>query len=224
MVPGKKTAKKTKKETVVVLSAHSDDFVIGAGGTIANYTKEGKKVMAIVMSYGEKSHLWLKKSIVQKMRSAEAIEACKLLKCKALFFDLHEGNFQEDYAAQKMEQKLLELLHSLKPVKIFTHSSEDPHPDHRATYAITLDLYEKLSYKPEMYIYSVWNPVSFKTIYPALYINISKTLTTKLQALKTFRSQKVHVAYPLLLLLLRAVRDGFKMRGARFAEKFFRIR
>lgn len=220
----KKIAKNSNKETVIVFSAHSDDFVIGAGGTIANYTKEGKKVIAIVMSYGEKSHVWLKKNIVQKMRSAETMEACKVLKCKALFFDLREGNFQEDYTAKKMEQQFLDLLNSLKPVKIFTHSSEDPHPDHRATHTITLDLYEKLSYKPEVYIYSVWNPVSFKTIYPSLYINISKTLSTKLQALRTFHSQKIHVAYPLLLLLLRAVRDGFKMRGARFAEKFFRIR
>ncbi|MDP3734024.1 MAG: PIG-L deacetylase family protein [Nanoarchaeota archaeon] len=224
MILGKKTAKKMKKETVVVFSAHSDDFVIGAGGTIANYTKEGKKVIVIVMSYGEKSHIWLKKSIVQKMRSAETMEACKLLKCKALFFDLREGNFPEDYAATKREQQFLDLIHSLKPVKIFTHSSEDPHPDHRATHAITLDLYEKLSYRPEVYIYSVWNPFSFKTIYPALYSNISTTLRLKLQALRTFRSQKIHLAYPLLLLLLRAVRDGFKMRGARFAEKFFRIK
>ena len=32
-----------KEETIVVFSAHSDDFVIGAGGTIAKYTKEKKK-------------------------------------------------------------------------------------------------------------------------------------------------------------------------------------
>ena len=37
-----------KKETIIVFSAHSDDFVIGAGGTIAKYTQEGKKVIAIV--------------------------------------------------------------------------------------------------------------------------------------------------------------------------------
>ncbi|MEK6845367.1 MAG: PIG-L family deacetylase, partial [Nanoarchaeota archaeon] len=42
-------------ETVVVFGAHSDDFVIGAGGTIAKYQQEGKKILAVVFSYGESS-------------------------------------------------------------------------------------------------------------------------------------------------------------------------
>ena len=60
-----------KKETIIVMSAHSDDFVIGAGGTIAEYIKQGKKVISIVFSYGEKSHPWLKEKVVQKFRIQE---------------------------------------------------------------------------------------------------------------------------------------------------------
>ena len=212
------------KKTVLVFSAHSDDFVIGAGGTIANYTKEGRKVIAIIMSYGEKSHPWLKESVVQRMRSKETLEAGKLLDCKTIFFDLKEGNFAEGYKNKKLEEELLKLINKHKPTKIFTHSNEDPHPDHRATHKITVDLYEKLSFKPEVYIYSVWNPVSFKTKYPSLYIDIGKTFSTKLEALKTFRSQKIHVAYPFFLLLFRAIRDGLKVKGTKFAERFFRIK
>jgi len=54
-----------RKESILVFSAHSDDFVIGAGGTIAKYVREGKKVQAIVFTYGEKSHPWLKGEVVQ---------------------------------------------------------------------------------------------------------------------------------------------------------------
>ena len=217
--------KKVKsKKTILVFSAHSDDFVIGAGGTIANYTQEGKKVVSVIMSYGEKSHPWLKKTVVQEMRSAETLEAGKLLKCKTIFFDLKEGKFLDEYKKNKIEKKCANLINSLKPEKIFTHSNEDPHPDHRATHKITLELLEKLSYKPEVYIYSVWNPVSFKTKYPSLYIDVTKNFGTKLKALKTFRSQTIHVAYPFFLLMFRAIRDGLKMKGARFAEKFFRIK
>ena len=87
----------TKKETIVVFSAHSDDFVIGAGGTIAKYAQEGKKVVAIVLSYGEKYHFWLKRKIVKSMRAKETEEASKLLKCRSIFFDLKEGKFLEGY-------------------------------------------------------------------------------------------------------------------------------
>ena len=217
------SSKCKKKENIIVFSSHSDDFVIGAGGTIANYTKKGKKVIAVVFSYGESSHVWLKEKVVQKMRSEEAFAAGKLLKCKVVFYDLKEGRFMEEYKDKKLEKKLLPMLKRMQPAKIFTHCSEDPHPDHRVVHKITLELYEKLEHKPEVYIYSVWNPVSFKTQYPSFYVDISKTFFTKLKALKKFHSQKVHVAYPLILLIYRSIKDGFKIRK-RFGEHFFRIK
>ena len=216
--------KTNSKETILVCSAHSDDFVIGAGGTIANYTKDGKSVIAVIFSYGENSHPWLKEEVVQKMRSKETLEASKLLNCQTIFYDLKELNFLEDAKTKKVNEKFLQLIKTKKPTKIFTHSNEDPHPDHRAVHQITLNAINSLhSNHPEIYIYSVWNPVSFKTLYPALFIDITNTFKLKLQSLKTFRSQKVHVAYPFILLLFRAVYEGFKIRK-RFGEKFFRIK
>lgn len=212
-----------KKETIIVFSAHSDDFVIGAGGTIAKYTEEGGKVIAIIFSYGEGSHPWLKESIVQKMRSKEAFKASDVLKCKTFFFDLKEFKFMNEYKEKKIEQKLLGLFKTLKPSKIFTHSNEDPHPDHQAVYKITMELYEKIKQKPEVYTYSIWNPVSFKTKYPSLYIDVSKTFSQKLKALKTFKSQKIHISYPVVLLFFRAIKEGFKIRK-KFGERFFRIK
>jgi len=103
----KKEKNKMKKETILVFSAHSDDFVIGAGGTIANYTQNGGKAIAIVFSYGEKSHPWLKESVVQKMRSNEAFEASDLLKSKTHFFDLKELNFLKDYKKKKFRKKII---------------------------------------------------------------------------------------------------------------------
>ncbi|HLD40441.1 MAG TPA: PIG-L deacetylase family protein [Candidatus Nanoarchaeia archaeon] len=212
-----------RKETIIVFSAHSDDFVIGAGGTIANYTKEGKKVIALVMSYGEKSHFWLKHKIVKSMRAKETFEASKLLKCKSIFFDLKEGKFLEGAKELNLNAELLKIIEKEKPTKIFTHSHEDPHPDHRAVHQITTEVFEQLQHKPEVYMYSIWNPVSFKTQYPSLYINVSKTFSVKLKALWKFKSQKVHVSYPFILLMYKAIKDGIKMRS-RFGEHFFRIK
>ncbi len=212
-----------KKETIIVCSAHSDDFVIGAGGTINEYRKQGKRVIAIVFSYGEMSLPWLKEKIAQRIRTKEAFKAGRFLRCRIIFYNLREGHFKEDYKKNALEKKLLTLLNRENPTKLFTHSSEDPHPDHRAVHKITLQLYEKLEEKPEVYTYSVWNPVSFKTSYPSLYVDVSKSFMTKLRTLKKFRSQKIHVAYPFFLLMYRAFTEGFKIRK-RFAEKFFRIR
>ncbi len=215
----------SRKEKILVFSAHSDDFVIGAGGTIAKYTQQRNKVLAIVFSYGELSHPWLKQKIVKKMRYKETIDAAKLLRCKSLFFDLREGKFLEGYRSSNLKEGLLQLVAKEKPTKIFTHSHEDPHPDHRAVHEITLEVFNELQLpeKPELYMYSIWNPVSFKTHYPSLYVDVSKTFSVKLKALWKFKSQKVHVLYPFFLLMYKAFKDGIKMR-TRFGEHFFRIK
>lgn len=218
--------KSGQKEIIFILGAHSDDFVIGAGGTIAKYAQEKKEVYSIVFSYGEKSHLWLKERFAQRMRSNEAFQASKLLGCRTLFFDLKEGRFYEDYQQKSLQQKLLHLIEQKKPVKIFTHSPDDPHPDHRDVYKITLELFEKLNskLKPEIYTYSIWNPVSFKTKYPSFYVDVTKTYSKKLQALKLFPSQKFNAIYPLMLFIIfRAIFHGLKIRTL-LAEKFYRVK
>ena len=214
-----------KRDTILVFSAHSDDFVLGAGSTIARYAKEGKTIKVIVFSYGEKSHPWLKVHITKKMRAEEAFQASKILGCKTSFLDLHEFKFYEDFQRNTTAQELRDLIIKDKPLKIFTHSQEDPHPDHQAVNKITLELYDSFpsSSKPEIYTYSVWNPVSFRTFYPALYVDATKTFSTKLKALHKFHSQRIHIAYPFLLLVFRSFKDGFHI-GKRFGEKFFKIR
>lgn len=215
-----------KKETILVFGAHSDDFVIGAGGTLAKYVDEGKKVISVVFSFGEKSHPWLKQGIVQQMRSKEAIDACEVLKISRLvFYDLDELKFYVQYKEKNLEKELLNLLMDEAPVKVFTHGSEDPHPDHQAVNQVTLELIEKMpkSKRPEVYTYSIWDPISFRNRYPSFYVNIFKYFSLKLKALKTFRSQKFHIIYPVFLLFFRAIKDGTKVHSL-YGERFFRIK
>ncbi len=209
------------KETVVVLSAHNDDFVLGAGGTIKNYTQKGHKVIAVVFSYGELSHPWLKEEVVRKMRKEETDNASNLLKNKVLMYNLREGKFLDK--REEATKNLVKLFRKEKPTKLFTHSSEDPHPDHKAVNKITLDVYDLLDDKPEVYTYSVWNPVSFKTKFPTLCIDVTRTFKAKMKALRLFTSQQFHIAYPVFMVWFRALKDSFRVKG-RFAEKFYRIR
>ena len=215
-----------KKETIIVFGAHSDDFVIGAGGTIAEYAREGRKVISIVFSYGERTHAWLKEKYAQEMRAKEAHDASEVLGCKTVFFDLKEGKFFDEYKEKNVDKEILKIIDKEKPVKLFTHSNEDPHPDHRSINKITLDIYEQITYrpKPEIYIYSIWNPISFKTNLPSLYVDITKSFGKKMKALQKFPSQKIYAIYPLMtLILFRAFKNGFKIRK-RFAEMFYKIK
>ncbi len=218
----KKTSKKRKIETVIVFSAHTDDFVLGAGGTIAKYRQEGKKVVVVVFSLGEMSHPWMKRHIIKRIRAEEAKQASRFLGCKAIICDLRDQHIAADYPQQQVTSKLVRLLLAAKPTKIFTHSHEDLHPDHRAVHRITLDLLMLANIKPEVYMYSVWNPVSLRTDYPALYVDTHTTFFKKLKALRLFRSQQIHISYPVFLLIFHNLRNGLRIRSW-CAEQFFRI-
>lgn len=212
-----------KRENVLVICSHSDDHVIGAGGMMASYVNEGKNVLAIVLSYGEKSHPWLKERYTKKFRTEEAKEASKIIGCHLKIMGFEEGKFWHDY--QKQKNKLLNIIRGLKPEKIFTHINEDPHPDHRAAYKIVLDLIKNLDYQPEVYLFSVWNPLTLKkSHFPKMYVDISETFGKKLQALKCFKSQRWNAVYPLFAtIVVRAIKNGLR-NHSKFAEKFYKLK
>ena len=204
-------------KSILVCSAHNDDFVLGCGGTIAKYVSEGYTVHTVIFSYGVSSHPWLKPEVIKKTREREAIAAAKLLGTRVSILDCRELHYKEDFP--RFKHKIENLIHRLQPEKIFIHSSEDPHPDHRAVNIIMKKIIPK---KSELYVYSVWNPISIKTGYPSLIISVRKTFSKKLAALKLFKSQKVHVAMPVVLLLWHNILDGIRHRHL-IAEKFYRI-
>ncbi len=224
-----------KKETIFVFSAHSDDFVIGMGGTIAKYAKEGHKVTAFVFSSGEESHPWLRKRVVRRFRAKEAVEASRLLGCRIRFLGLGDLKIEEDYLNKKVEEKLLNIIRREKPDRVFTHGCRDIHisqglltgkDDHKAVHRITMALVEKVApeQKPEVYAYFIWIPAPFKTDYPAFYVDITKTFGKKLKALNLFRSQRFNAIYPLMALVFhRAILSGWKLKK-RFGESFHRIK
>ena len=213
------------KETVFIFSAHSDDFVIGCGGTIAKYAAQGIDVRCYVFSYGENSHPWMDSDKVKSMRASECYEASRILGCDTKIFDLRELHIREDAKSKGIVKLLGKHITLYHPSKIFVHSKEDPHPDHKAVYALCMQLINRIdhSFFPEVFVYSVWNPFEFKTAYPSMFVGVKETFEKKLEAMRAFPSQRVHIAFPVFMLLFRGIRDGF-YSGNKLAEKFFLVR
>jgi len=221
----KASMKQEVKDTIFIFSAHSDDFVIGCGGTIAKLREIGKNVRCYIFSYGEKSHPWMRAEEVKSMRASETDEACKILGCEAEFFDLRELHFREDAKKYKIVKYLKDEFDKYTPSRIFLHSKEDPHPDHKDVHALGMQMIKRVKAEemPEVYVYSVWNIFEFKTKYPALFVDVKETFELKMEAMRAFPSQQVHIAFPTFMLLFRAFRDGLYSKH-KLAEKFFLVK
>jgi len=209
---------------VLVFVAHSDDQVIGPGGTIAKLAKEGVEVRTFVCSFGELTHPHLKAVEVRKMRVRESQQADKVLGGKGVFFmGMREGHFLEDFEEKRWHSKLLRHCKDFKPDRIFTHASDDPHPDHRAVHKMLLTVHKDLRYPCEVYTFDVWNLFSLKRRKPKLVVDISATFTRKLDAISMFRSQKVAVFVLLWSVYTKAFFNGLR-RNCRYAELFHKVR
>ena len=170
-----------KTETILVLCSHNDDGVIGAGGTLAKYAAEGKQVLTVIFSYGEQSLPQLKPEVVKERRIREMIQSDKILGGGGItYLGLREGHFEEDAVERNATGKIKYILKKYKPTKVFTHSIDDPHPDHRACYKISWNILEGMP-DLEVYTFDVWNILNIKhRNMPKMVCDITKTMNQKM--------------------------------------------
>jgi 4-oxalomesaconate hydratase len=120
-----------QKKTVLVVSAHSGDFVWRAGGAIALYASRGWKVKIVCLSFGERGEsakLWREGGMtlarVKALRRDEALAAAAVLGGDVDFFDC--GDYPMNFTAADLD-RLVDIYRSLQPEFILTHSLEDPY-------------------------------------------------------------------------------------------------
>jgi LmbE family N-acetylglucosaminyl deacetylase len=212
-------------EKILVFCAHPDDQVFGPGGTLIKYAKEGKEIMIIILSKGEGSHPWLKEEVIREVRQKETEKVDKILGTNTtLYLGLRDNYFLKDAKETNIKERIINIIKEFKPNKIFTHTSFDPHPDHKATNKLVLESFDKIKPNSDLYTFDVWNPLNTKgTNHPRLIIDISKTFKRKVHALKKFKSQKLALLSLLWSVYFRAIYNGLK-NHYKYAEVFYKIR
>lgn len=217
-----------KKETILVFAAHNDDHVLGAGGTLAKYAREGKRVITIVFSYGETSHPHLKPKIIMEQRYRESIQSEHILGTSGIFYlGLKEGRFLRQYKNLGLKKKLANIIAEEKPSKIFTLGPGDAHPDHRAVAKIVMDLIVSGSIPCDVYAFDVWAAVrTRKRAAPKLVVDTSATYKKKVDAIRAHQSQFQHVSPFMFVFLFKmwldAIINGWN-NNCRYAEVFYKL-
>lgn len=214
-----------KKQSIMIFCAHPDDDVIGAGATIAKYVKEGKEVITIIFSYGEGSHPWMKKRVTVETRVEEAKKAARMLGIKeTIFLGLKDTQVLKHGKELKIEKKLIEIINKYQPGKIFTHSKDDPWPDHQAIYKLMAAVLKKIKFKGDVYSFDIWNPLRIRERnIPRLVVDVSSTFKFKKSALACYKSQKLSLITLIPFIYSRAIINGIN-NNVKFAEVFYKIR
>lgn len=111
------------KLDLLVMTVHPDDAELGAGGTIAKYVAEGKKVGIIDLTRGE-----LGTRGTAETRAAEAKEAARILGVEVREnLGLRDGFFQND---EESQLTIIRAIRKYQPEILITNALDDRHPDH----------------------------------------------------------------------------------------------
>ena len=227
---------KTKSAKVMVVTPHPDDAEYGVAGTVVRWVGEGKDVVYVVCTNGDKgtSDARVKPQELAKIREEEQIAAANLLGVREVIFLRHPDQELEDTA--EFRKEIVRLIRLYQPETVVT---ADPyrrylwHRDHRIAGQVTLDAIfpyarDHLSY-PDL-VKEGFNPHKVKEVllWGTEDVNhrsdITETFHVKLTALRCHRSQVGHIPPEELEKRLRE-RHRSLAEGESFslAEAFHRV-
>jgi len=133
---------KVKQAEVMVVTPHPDDAEFGVAGSVVRWVREGKDVVYVVCTNGDKgtSNPNLKPAELAKIREEEQLAAARLLGVREVIFLRHPDQSLEDN--HEFRKELVRLIRMYRPETVVT---ADPyrryiwHRDHRIAARVTLD-------------------------------------------------------------------------------------
>lgn len=166
---------------ILAVGAHPDDIELGCGATLALFKRKGHQVYLLVLTNGEASG-------DPDVRKKECEQSAQTIGVDELFF----ANLQDTKITAGVEtiMEIERLINQIKPDVIFAHSSRDGHQDHRNTGMAAL---AAARHSKKVLFYE--GPAALREFTPQLFIDVTSTFETKLEALKSFSSQSSKVYF-----------------------------
>lgn len=121
---------------ILIVAAHSDDEVLGAGASIARWTREGHKVSGLFFTDGVGSRG--RKSSEVKARQAAARAAAKILGLSIVKFGTFPDNQLDTVPLLELARMIERAKKKTQPEAVYTHFWGDLNIDHRRVFEATL--------------------------------------------------------------------------------------
>lgn len=204
---------------ILVVAAHPDDEVLGCGGAIARHSAEGDAVHVLILAQGIASRT-VADSAEQLVRLRDAADkANKVLHVSSLTFKEFPDNRMDSVDRLDITKTVEEHICNLKPRVVYTHHAGDLNVDHRRTHEAVMTACRPLpgSQVATVLFFEVASSTEWQSPAPALvfapnwFVDISKTLEMKKQALLAYQSEMRDWPHP---RSIEAVEHLARWRGA----------
>ena len=186
-------------QTVLVVAPHADDETLGAGGTIARFVKEGRRVVVAVMTgAGEAHHPFVTAEAIANIRSEFGRAMQTLGVSETILLNL-PTTLLDTLPQHEINRAAQDVLARVQPDLILLPFEHDLHRDHEIlNYAFRVGLRPHLAANRRPHVVLAYetatethlqSPHLRPAFEPHLWIDISAQIDTKLAALANFESQ-----------------------------------
>jgi LmbE family N-acetylglucosaminyl deacetylase len=184
--PGSSLAPEQGRLKIVVVGGHPDDPESGCGGTMARFADAGHEVVALYLTRGEAGISGKSHQEAATIRTAECLEACKVLHARPMFVGQVDGATEVSVARYDEMRRIVE---AEKPDIVFTHWPIDTHRDHRAASFLVYDAWLRLRKAFALYYFEVMSGSQTQQFSPTDYVEITSTEPRKRAACFAHQSQ-----------------------------------
>ena len=220
---------------LMVISPHPDDAEFGVSGTVAKLTQEGKRIVYVICTNGDKgtSDRNISQKELVKIREKEQLAAAKLLGVSKVEFLRYPDQGLED--TPEFRKALVRQIRCYRPEVVVTANPYRKymwHRDHRITGQVALDAVfpfarDHLSY-PELLdeglephkVKEVWLWASDE---PNLHSDITATFDIKLKALGCHKSQVGNIPPEMRQRMREWAKVMAEGQDYELAEAFYRV-
>lgn len=175
----------------LTVAAHPDDETLGAGGTMARLAAMGHEVWICILSEGVTArHRHVERQKECAIRAADILGAAKVVFC-----ELPDQRL-DALPLLEVITPIEKCIGELRPEVVFTHFGQDANQDHRTVFQATLvaarpvegtSVERLLCY--ETASSTEWAPPFPGSVFsPSVFVEISSTLSTKLDAMRSYEA------------------------------------
>lgn len=120
----------------LMIGAHPDDMELRCGGLALALRQKGHRVMFLSMTDGSAGHQSLDRNTMARRRKEEAAAAAKILDIEYVLMPIADACLEANLETRR---QLMGKIREFAPHVIFTHRTNDYHPDHRACGQLVMD-------------------------------------------------------------------------------------
>ncbi len=212
---------------VLVVSAHPDDEILGAGGTILRHNRNGDTLCWLIVTNAFESQGFTAERVAERQREIEKVAArcgfSEVIKLDYPTMTLDSSSLID------MVPRISAVFQTFQPEIIYTLNRSDAHSDHRVIFDAVAACTKSFRYPfiRQVLMYECISETEFapalpeKVFIPNYFVDISDFMKEKLEIMKIYNSELGEHPFPRSLDNIKALAH-FRgaTAGVHYAEAF----